>query len=127
VLNEINHATAPGALRYHVMADGDGAKVKERLASAAEKLFVLVSAVIFVLGWWWCVCVGGVMQRAPPRTRNSSTSPWGWSRTHTGLPRRRQLNDGLADTPSDALDYSMRQEQDRLLAVAQRIAKCMAR
>jgi hypothetical protein len=36
-----------------------------------------------------------------------------------------QLNDGLADRPSDALDYSMKQEQDRLLMVGQRIAKYM--
>lgn len=38
-----------------------------------------------------------------------------------------QLNDGLADKPADSLDYSMRQEQDRLLVVGNRIAKCMAK
>jgi hypothetical protein len=38
-----------------------------------------------------------------------------------------QLNDGLADKPADSMDYSLKQEQDRLLMVGQRIAKCMAR
>jgi hypothetical protein len=37
-----------------------------------------------------------------------------------------QLNDGMADKPYDNLDYSLKQEQDRLLVVGQRIAKCMA-
>eukprot|EP00775_Hariotina_reticulata_P011878 gene11878-12022_t len=36
------------------------------------------------------------------------------------------LNDGLADKPCDNLEYSLKQEQDRLLVVGQRIAKCMA-
>jgi hypothetical protein len=38
-----------------------------------------------------------------------------------------QLNDGLADKPAESLDYSLKQEQDRLLVAGQRIAKCMAR
>ncbi|KAF8067393.1 MER3 [Scenedesmus sp. PABB004] len=85
VLNAINHAANPAALRHSVMAappDGPGAppsaKVKERITSAQEKLFIL-------------------------------------------------LNDGLADKPSEALDYSLKQEQERVLVVGQRIAKCMAR
>lgn len=46
VLNDINHATDPQQLRYHVMAthsDGTATgKVKERLTTPQEKLFVLV-------------------------------------------------------------------------------------
>lgn len=38
-----------------------------------------------------------------------------------------QLNDALADKPSEALDYSLKQEQTRLMVVGQRIAKCMAK
>lgn len=38
-----------------------------------------------------------------------------------------QLNDALADKPCETLDYSLKQEQERLLLVGQRIAKCMAR
>lgn len=38
-----------------------------------------------------------------------------------------QLNDALADKPSELLDYSLKQEQTRLLVVGHRIAKCMAK
>ncbi|WIA13166.1 hypothetical protein OEZ85_006758 [Tetradesmus obliquus] len=81
-LNDINHSNDTQALRYPVMATNDDGsstgKVKQRITSAQEKLFIL-------------------------------------------------LNDGLADKPAETLDYSLKQEQDRLLMVGQRIAKCMAR
>lgn len=38
-----------------------------------------------------------------------------------------QLNDALADKPCEALDYSLKQEQTRIMVVGQRIAKCMAK
>jgi hypothetical protein len=117
-LNEVNHAKEPGRLRFHVMSGslatsntstyasghmpaaaaaspsssssqptaaaaagvvaGAGERIKERISTAQEKLFIL-------------------------------------------------LNDALADNPSECLDYSLRQEQDRALQLGQRVAKCMAR
>lgn len=44
-----------------------------------------------------------------------------------GIEYFQQLNDALADKPSEALDYSLKQEQSRLMVVGQRIAKCMAK
>lgn len=44
VLNEVNHAKDPQALRYHVMAAKEGTKIKERISLPAEKLFILVGA-----------------------------------------------------------------------------------
>jgi hypothetical protein len=38
-----------------------------------------------------------------------------------------QLNDALADKPCEVLDYSLKQEQTRIMVVGQRIAKCMAK
>lgn len=60
------------------VAAGAGERIKERISTAQEKLFIL-------------------------------------------------LNDALADNPSECLDYSLRQEQDRALQLGQRVAKCMAR
>jgi hypothetical protein len=51
VLNEINHSKEPEQLRYHVMADNDASKVKQRLGTAAEKLFVLVRLAGWHQGW----------------------------------------------------------------------------
>lgn len=44
VLNEVNHAKDPQALRYHVTAAKEGTKIKERISLPAEKLFILVGA-----------------------------------------------------------------------------------
>jgi siroheme synthase (precorrin-2 oxidase/ferrochelatase) len=43
LLNEINHSKEAEQLRFHVMADKDSSRVKERIATAGEKLFILVS------------------------------------------------------------------------------------
>ena len=37
------------------------------------------------------------------------------------------MNEGLSDTPSGALDYSMKQELDQVLRVGARVASCMAK
>ncbi len=38
-----------------------------------------------------------------------------------------QLNEALCDNPSDKLDYSLRQEQDQILRVSERVLAAMAR
>lgn len=74
-LNEINHAKAPTALRFHVMAEKDASRVKERIGSAAEKLFILVG------GWWWCRGGkgwggGGCVCASLVRTGNCASLPY---------------------------------------------------
>lgn len=43
ILNELNHSKEAEQLRFHVMSDKDSSKVKERIGTPAEKLFILVS------------------------------------------------------------------------------------
>jgi ATP-dependent DNA helicase HFM1/MER3 len=38
-----------------------------------------------------------------------------------------QVNEGLADTPSEQLDYSLRQEVEQVVAAGKRIAGAMVR
>jgi hypothetical protein len=130
VLNELNHAKDPAALRYHVMAAKEGTKIKERLSLPAEKLFILVG------GWG-----GGAHSRTAQTPQYGCTvmrahTAWmwlsNWSRhlkscVFLGDLSAPQLNDALADKPSELLDYSLKQEQTRLLVVGHRIAKCMAK
>lgn len=46
VLNDVNHSSEPQQLRYHVMASledgGSNGKLKQRISTAQEKLFILV-------------------------------------------------------------------------------------
>ena len=38
-----------------------------------------------------------------------------------------QVNDALSDSPAETLDFSMRQEVDRILKTGARIAVCMSK
>jgi hypothetical protein len=38
-----------------------------------------------------------------------------------------QLNEALGDVPCETMEYSMRQEQDMMVRVAERVAAAMAR
>ena len=38
-----------------------------------------------------------------------------------------QVNDALSDSPAETLDFSMRQEVDKILKIGARIAVCMSK
>ena len=38
-----------------------------------------------------------------------------------------QVNEALSDSPTDTLDFSMRQEVDKILKIGARIAVCMSK
>ncbi|KAK9831896.1 hypothetical protein WJX81_006765 [Elliptochloris bilobata] len=75
-LNAMNHALE--RVRFFVPSATRPQKPKERIQTAAEKIFILV-------------------------------------------------NEALSDKPSDTLDFSMRQEVDRILKIGARIAVCMSK
>lgn len=46
-------------------------------------------------------------------------------RLHTAA--HTQVNDALSDSPAETLDFSMRQEVDKILKIGARIAVCMSK
>lgn len=125
-LNAINHALE--RVRFFVPSAARPQKPKERIQEPAEKIFILVRSPAWCRTTWRHVAWGSsTLLRARALVCLLSRRQASALQIIYRSPLRVQVNEALSDNPSDSLDYSMRQEVDRVLKAGARIAACMCK
>ena len=121
-LNAINHALE--RVRFFVPSAARPQKPKERIQEPAEKIFILVRS---PAQEWHVAWLGSALLSARTLGCLLFTQQASTLRLIRRRSLRMQVNEALSDNPSDSLDYSMRQEVDRVLKAGARIAACMCK
>ena len=123
VLNEVNHSEGQ---RHRVMDPARPDKILERIASGADKIFILVRAGSRHAS-------AGELLRAEALLAGCTASPGhGRRSTRYTSPElcscpRHQVNAGLSDRPPDKLDYSLKCDMEQAASVGARLAAAMVR